>query len=189
MGQVTAHFKWTPGREQLLMEMWNKGESGGAIAAALGWQVTRNAVIGKAHRMVRAAAKAAAIGADDDTSGLAVRALSAAHAVSAADGRRHPTIVHTRNRNILPAEPVVLAPNGPAGGVDFETMSADRLCAYAINTPPLGRADDLRFCGAQRLEAGHWCASHRDVVFDPSRKVAAAKRARTAAKARREEVA
>lgn len=42
---------WTDERTAILTRMWLEGASGGKIAAALGEGVTRNAVIGKVHRL------------------------------------------------------------------------------------------------------------------------------------------
>ena len=43
-------MSWTPEREKQLRELWKKGHSGSQIANIIG-NVTRNAVIGKAHRL------------------------------------------------------------------------------------------------------------------------------------------
>ncbi len=43
-------MSWTPEREEKLKELWKKGHSGSQIANLLG-DTTRNAVIGKAHRL------------------------------------------------------------------------------------------------------------------------------------------
>ena len=43
-------MSWTPKREEKLKELWKKGHSGSEIANILG-DTTRNAVIGKAHRL------------------------------------------------------------------------------------------------------------------------------------------
>tara|TARA_B100000029_G_scaffold188852_1_gene186558 strand:+ start:1075 stop:1572 length:498 start_codon:yes stop_codon:yes gene_type:complete len=43
-------MSWTPEREEKLKELWKKGHSGTQIANLLG-NTTRNAVIGKAHRL------------------------------------------------------------------------------------------------------------------------------------------
>ena len=43
-------MSWTPEREQRLKDLWKKGHSGSEIANILGG-TTRNAVIGKAHRL------------------------------------------------------------------------------------------------------------------------------------------
>ena len=43
-------MSWTPEREEKLRELWKKGHSGSEIANILG-DTTRNAVIGKAHRL------------------------------------------------------------------------------------------------------------------------------------------
>ena len=43
-------MSWTPEKEEKLRELWKKGHSGSEIAEMLG-NTTRNAVIGKAHRL------------------------------------------------------------------------------------------------------------------------------------------
>ena len=43
-------MSWTAEREEKLKELWKKGHSGSQIASLLG-DTTRNAVIGKAHRL------------------------------------------------------------------------------------------------------------------------------------------
>ena len=43
-------MSWTPERENKLKELWKKGYTASQIADALG-ETTRNAVIGKAHRL------------------------------------------------------------------------------------------------------------------------------------------
>ena len=43
-------MSWTPEREEKLRELWKKGHTAAQIAALLG-DTTRNAVIGKAHRL------------------------------------------------------------------------------------------------------------------------------------------
>ena len=43
-------MNWTPEREEKLRQLWKKGHSGSQIANLLG-DTTRNAVIGKAHRL------------------------------------------------------------------------------------------------------------------------------------------
>ena len=43
-------MSWTPDRENKLKELWKKGHTASQIATMLG-ETTRNAVIGKAHRL------------------------------------------------------------------------------------------------------------------------------------------
>jgi len=43
-------MSWTPAKEEKLKELWKKGHSASQIASMLG-DTTRNAVIGKAHRL------------------------------------------------------------------------------------------------------------------------------------------
>ena len=44
-------MSWTPEKEEKLRQYWKKGHSGSQIASMLGGNTTRNAVIGKAHRL------------------------------------------------------------------------------------------------------------------------------------------
>ena len=44
-------MSWTPEKEEKLRQYWKKGHSGSQIASMLGDNTTRNAVIGKAHRL------------------------------------------------------------------------------------------------------------------------------------------
>ena len=48
-------MSWTEEREQKLRELWGKGYTASQIAEMLGGDTTRNAVIGKAHRLKLAA--------------------------------------------------------------------------------------------------------------------------------------
>ena len=43
-------MSWSPEKEEKLRELWKKGHSASQIAGMLG-DTTRNAVIGKAHRL------------------------------------------------------------------------------------------------------------------------------------------
>jgi GcrA cell cycle regulator len=49
--QGGAKMSWTPERVELLKELWAKGLSASNIAGRLGQGITRNAVIGKVHRL------------------------------------------------------------------------------------------------------------------------------------------
>ena len=48
-------MSWTEDREQRLKKLWEKGYTASQIAEMLGEGTTRNAVIGKAHRLKLAA--------------------------------------------------------------------------------------------------------------------------------------
>lgn len=50
-------FDWTDESEAKLIELWNSGLSASVCAAKLGGNLTRNAVMGKIHRLRRAGVK------------------------------------------------------------------------------------------------------------------------------------
>lgn len=43
--------RWSETRECVLIDLWKQGRTAGEIADAMGEGVTRNMVIGKAHRL------------------------------------------------------------------------------------------------------------------------------------------
>lgn len=47
----SERFKWTPENEQEMLRLWDSGMTATAIAQYFGGGLTRNAVLGKAHRM------------------------------------------------------------------------------------------------------------------------------------------
>ena len=59
-------MSWTEQQIQMLKDMWGHGFSASDIAGRLGGGLTRNAVIGKAHRLKLSAGAAAARGASAD---------------------------------------------------------------------------------------------------------------------------
>jgi len=168
-------FEWTEGREQVLRDLHAAGKSYAMIAAALGHKVTRNAISGKVMRL-----------------GLPSRGLGNAN-----KPKRHRltkklgAAVHTFGPRLAASEPdPVLAEAGVPGGVDFETASDQCLCAWAINSTPLGRADDLRFCGGPRVEGRRYCEAHFEASYDRARTARAKRQTRSAiSKAKREGVA
>ena len=50
LGKGIKHMSWTDDRVDLLKKLWGEGHTAAEIAKELGG-VTRNAVIGKAHRL------------------------------------------------------------------------------------------------------------------------------------------
>ena len=77
-------MSWTDERVELLKKLWSDGLSASQIAAELGG-ITRNAVIGKVHRLgLSGRAKSASIGAPRPAQG----AFALAHAAHRT--RRHP---------------------------------------------------------------------------------------------------
>ena len=139
---------WSDDRVTTLSKLWLDGLSASQIAQQLGG-VTRNAVIGKVHRLGlsgRAAPSAPARAA-------CVTVPRARRSAGAAPPRRPP-------RPILVTAPTE-APKGP-GLVDSLVRLAAHACKWPIGDP---KSPDFSFCG--RRTDGRYCATHEALGVRP----------------------
>jgi GcrA cell cycle regulator len=162
---IDAGVTWTDERVELLKKLWSDGLSASQIAAEIGG-VTRNAVIGKVHRLGlsgRGKAKAAA----------PQRPRKATRAPSAPTPIAQPTPAHSN---------VVLAPI-PAPRVEPEpdlTLSDDvvvpmservtimdlreSMCRWPMGDPT---KPEFRFCGARSVTGLPYCNHHARIAYQP----------------------
>src|SRR5512146_2129090 len=158
---------WNDERVELLKKLWADGLSASQIAKQLGG-VTRNAVIGKVHRL-----------------GLSGRATPSkpARSVFKAPRPSRPVSVPSGPRRM--AEPVVRAPHpSPVRYVDEAPGTATvltlgaHMCKWPIGDPAL---DNFTFCG-RRTDEGPYCHEHAQVAYQPpqaKKKTSAAELARS----------
>jgi GcrA cell cycle regulator len=145
---------WTDERVELLKKLWQDGLSASQIAKQLGG-VTRNAVIGKVHRL-----------------GLSGRATPSKPARTVFKAPR-------------PARPAAAAPSAPRrlaepvspqvqptpvryvdeapGSATVLTLGA-HMCKWPIGDPSL---DSFTFCG-RRSSEGPYCVEHSHVAYQPT---------------------
>jgi GcrA cell cycle regulator len=148
---------WTDERVELLKKMWLDGHSASQIAKQLG-EVTRNAVIGKVHRL-----------------GLSGRAAPSQPARPVYKAPRPPrpvvtaTPVQRRPVEVRPAQPVVTAPAPVAiyveerGTATVLTLGA-HMCKWPIGDPA---TDEFTFCGRRAGDEGPYCVEHARVAYQP----------------------
>ncbi len=158
---------WTDERVEMLKKLWLDGLSASQIAKQLGG-VTRNAVIGKVHRL-----------------GLSGRAAPSqpARPVFKAPRPPRPMVasppVHRRvvieQPAITPAPTPVPAPiAAPAeicavalveqrGTATVLTLGA-HMCKWPIGDPA---TDDFTFCGRRASDEGPYCVDHARVAYQP----------------------
>ncbi|MFZ5721581.1 MAG: GcrA family cell cycle regulator [Pseudomonadota bacterium] len=137
---------WTDDRIEILTKLWRDGRSASAIARELGG-VTRNAVIGKAHRL-----------------GLGGRATPAR------PGTRRPRAPKAerpaaRSRRIPVAKPwpVVVEPVPLAGTSDVASIGP-HMCRWPIGDP---KAERFALCGRPAVR-GAYCAPHGAIAYRPT---------------------
>jgi GcrA cell cycle regulator len=135
---------WTDERVELLKKLWTDGLSASQIAAELGG-ITRNAVIGKVHRL-----------------GLSGRAKSPS---STAPRPRKPRASGHMMRLARPAMRgnTALAPMYETD-VDSEPELIESKCRWPIGDP--GTAEFF-FCGGAPLDGAPYCGYHSRVAYQP----------------------
>ena len=186
-------MSWTDERVETLKKMWADGQSASQIAKELGG-VTRNAVIGKVHRLGLSNRVGGGGAADaDDDAAAAARSEATPRSVEPARGvdpaprpsveRMMPTATITpipMRKAIIPAgQP--LPPQPSANEISPEALASvrevekhakkltlmeltERTCKWPIGDPA---TEDFWFCGLQSLPGKPYCEAHVGVAFQP----------------------
>ena len=141
-------MSWTPEKEQKLRQLWKKGHSGSEIARMLG-DTTRNAVIGKAHRLkleARTISKRSDSNINDkkksDTSEIKTQKL----------GRKARFKALLLDKNFEQENPS-----------KFEELT-DKTCRWPIGHP---HEENFYFCGRKPMEKFPYCKLHVLYAFQP----------------------
>jgi len=150
---------WTEDRVGALTKLWLEGQSASQIAKQLGGGVTRNAVIGKVHRL-----------------GLSGRAAPSQPARASFRTTRprpapQPAQAPSAPRRIEAVQPrpaAAVAPSVPApmpelpGTATVMTLGA-HMCKWPIGDPS---SAEFSFCG-RRASEGVYCVEHARVAYQP----------------------
>lgn len=163
---------WTDERVEKLKKLWSEGLSASQIAAQLGG-VSRNAVIGKVHRLSlpgRAKAGGTAAAARPKRATSAPRAPNyAARAVTRTVARpAGATLLKEEVAIDLAAEPdIELAANIvlPMSRRLELTQLTERTCKWPIGDP---LKEEFHFCGNDSPESSPYCSYHARLAYQPS---------------------
>jgi GcrA cell cycle regulator len=147
-------MEWSSERIEQLRSLWQEGLSASQIAVSLGG-ITRNAVIGKAHRL----------GLTGRPSPIKNRPVG----VSRPRPPRRPRVEVSAPRVMAPpvpprrieAPPPVETEDGP--GATILTLT-DRICKWPIGDP---RHADFHFCGRASAEGLPYCTDHARRAYQP----------------------
>lgn len=129
-------MSWNDERIELLKKLWDQGLSASQIASELGEGVTRNAVIGKAHRL----------GLKPRPSPVKSEAKPAAKAADAGQAASADAPKPKRKR-----------PKKPAAQKVTLLDLTERMCKWPIGHPG---EPDFRFCGKPSMPGLPYCAEH-----------------------------
>jgi GcrA cell cycle regulator len=150
-------MSWTNERVEQLKSLWTEGQSASAIAAELG-EVTRNAVIGKIHRL--------GLTGRSPTSHRQQAARSSP--ASRRPRRRAALAAKTRTRGSSPkTATATLIELGPAPdiAVTVATLS-QHTCRWPEGDP---NSAGFHFCGRSTSAPGPYCAAHAAVAYQRTR--------------------
>jgi len=134
---------WTDERVDQLKSLWTEGLSASQIARVLGAGVTRNAVIGKVHRL-----------------GLAGRAVSVRSDRSRVPSAPRMPRIHLPEPPVIEEEPVTLE---DGSFVNVMTIG-DRMCRWPIGDPS---AEEFHFCGRNPKSGSPYCEAHARKAYQP----------------------
>lgn len=172
-------MSWTDERVEKLKKMWAEGQSASTIAKELGG-VTRNAVIGKVHRLGLSNRNGG--GGSDSAAKPAPKAAPETKSAKAAPTPEPaPAPVSTPAlRKIVPAgQP--LPPQPSANEISPEALAkvseiekkakklslmelTERTCKWPVGDPA---TDDFWFCGLAVQQGKPYCEAHVGVAFQP----------------------
>jgi GcrA cell cycle regulator len=180
-------MSWTDERVELLKKMWAEGQSASQIAKELGG-VTRNAVIGKVHRLGLSNRAGSGVGTEAEPE------KPAAQPEAKPEPRPKPHLVKSgsepaeeRPATAAPAvrKPFVagqpLPPQPSANEISPEALASvrevekkarkltlmeltERTCKWPIGDPA---TDDFWFCGLAAQPGKPYCEAHVGVAFQP----------------------
>ena len=176
-------MSWTDERVEILKKMWGEGQSASQIAKELGG-VTRNAVIGKVHRLGLSNRAGSGGNAKPETKAKPAKAAAkpkpAPKAETAADAQPEPKPVVPIRKQIIPAgQP--LPPQPSANEISPEALAkvseiekkakkltlmelTERTCKWPVGDPA---TDDFWFCGLPVKAGKPYCEAHVGVAFQP----------------------
>ena len=141
-------MSWTPERERKLQQLWSKGHTASQIAEILG-DTTRNAVIGKAHRLnleARASSKKTAVKTHNRENN------NASENKTQKLGKKARFKALLLDKNFEPENPKKL-----------EELT-DETCRWPIGHP---YEEKFYFCGRKSLEKFPYCKLHVLYAFQP----------------------
>jgi GcrA cell cycle regulator len=186
-------MSWTDERVETLKRMWAEGQSASQIAKELGG-VTRNAVIGKVHRLGLSNRTASLPGRPDEAEIEAEPDIAAETVVEDPPAEPEPPAAPVPPP-AAPAEPEAapvarrmpvpagqpLPPQPAANEISPEALASvrevekrarrltlmeltERTCKWPVGDPA---TDDFWFCGLPTLPGKPYCEAHVGVAFQP----------------------
>jgi len=145
-------MEWTEQRIELLRKLWGQGQTASQIAIALGG-ISRNAVIGKAHRLGLTGRPSPI---KRDGSGAPARRKSAARRLA----NIAPKPVVEKQDGIEAGRDSTEAPSAPPARQSYATARSHggtKTCSWPVGDP---KQPGFEFCGEPSEPGRPYCAKH-----------------------------
>jgi len=167
-------MSWTDERVELLKRLWTEGLSASQIAGRLGNGVTRNAVIGKVHRLnlsgrapqPRSSVPRPRRTREPSHPGHPGRSTPSIHLPTTGATALKPSLRAEMQPRALPVpepQPLRLVDLPKDGRVTILHLS-DKTCKWPIGDPG---AEDFCFCGHKPRDSSPYCEYHARLAYQP----------------------
>jgi GcrA cell cycle regulator len=169
LAQPTDKAPWTEERVELLKKLWAEGLSASQIAGRLAQGVTRNAVIGKVHRLNLS-------GRVTQPRSTSPRTARKSPREPSAPGSRSPSMPTAGNTALKPyayvaPRPIALPEPKPLRLIDSAKDGritilhlTDKTCKWPIGDP---NKEDFCFCGHGPRDGSPYCEYHARMAYQP----------------------
>lgn len=154
-------MSWNEQKIQMLRDMWGNGFSASEIAKKLGG-LTRNAVIGKAHRLKLSGRIAVTQNGEEGAEVKPATTVRAKPTVKKVMLRPVPTmpLPNLALRSVMPV--VKRASAEPSKSAVPPLKTTERQCRWPHGDP---RSPDFKFCGCSAVEGLPYCLDHARVAY------------------------
>ena len=147
-------MSWTDERVSLLKQLWGEGKTAAEIAKLLGG-VTRNAVIGKAHRL-KLSGRVSPVQSNPRVEATLGRASN--------DQKPTKVVMRERAPSSQPLPPSLREENIPIKGIKL-TELRESTCRWPIGDP---KEQDFKFCGCNAAPGMTYCEHHTRLAYQVS---------------------
>lgn len=153
-------MSWTDDRVEVLRKLWADGLSASQIAAELGG-VTRNAVIGKVHRLGLSGRAKSSNSAGGRQKRTATRTASS----YAKTARARASATGGTQRASAPKQQVVVDIEKPTSLLMGLLQLTENTCKWPTGDP---QDSDFSFCGTKSRDSDPYCEYHCHLAYQPA---------------------
>jgi GcrA cell cycle regulator len=158
---------WTEERLELLKKLWGEGLSASQIAAELGGGMTRNAVLGKSHRLGLVRNTSAVISTPRPTNVSRPPSPPATAKLPRQDGPTSTPVTKTVSQppseqpKAAPPPVDVTSPHGE--GLTIMELR-EGTCRWPLGDPT---TPQFRYCGGHAIPSLPYCSHHAQIAYQP----------------------